>query len=178
MNTYLIDTNVLIRAFRSFYSMDVCPGFWEWLALLAEDGIVRSVSAVRGEIKNPTLIHWADSLPPGFFAEPSAHALSAITTIDDWVNSSRNLNRSARRVFMQSADRWLIAEALGTGATIVTFETPAPRRKNAIKIPDVCKAVGAKHTTLSRLLSREGARFVLDDTVRQQLRACLSQTAE
>ena len=176
MNTYLIDADVLIRAHRSFYSMDVCPGFWDWLRLKAQDGTVRSVSAVRREIKNQAIVRWAESLPADFFARPSDLALTANIEIGDWVNNNQNFNSTAREEFMNSADRWLIAEARGSNMTVVTFETPSPRSRRIIKIPDVCKEFGVKITTLQTMLSREGARFVLDDTVRQTLKARRTQS--
>ena len=168
MNVYLLDANVLIRAFRSIYPMDVHPGFWEWLHMLALNGTVHSVEAVNREVKNQELRGWIDTLPAGFFAPSVGDDSYARRAISDWVNTQEH-TVNVKREFLHSADCDLISHALATGSTIVTFEVPARRRKNVIRIPDVCNALQVKTTSLQRMLSREGARFVLDPAVRASL---------
>ena len=39
---YLLDANVLIDADRDYYPIDRVPEFWNWLAVMAELGQIRS----------------------------------------------------------------------------------------------------------------------------------------
>lgn len=45
--TYLLDANVLIDASNSYYSFDICPGFWEALSQVKS---VISIDKVKDEI--------------------------------------------------------------------------------------------------------------------------------
>lgn len=175
MNTYLVDADVLINAHLSIYPVGVAPGFWEWLKLQAEIGSLRSIDAVRNELLTRDLREWVDTLPPSFFQPVSGDLDSAKAEVTDWVNNQSHYTPNAKREFGRGADPDLIAFAKRHRHTVITYEVQSPRSKNRIKIPDVCKALEVKHTTLGRVLAREGARFVLDDTVRQSLRARISR---
>lgn len=171
MNTYLLDANVLINAHRTVYPMQVAPGFWEWIKLQADIGTLTSIDSVKDELLNPDLREWVEELTPSFFQPTSDDIFPALTQVSDWVNHQSRYTPSAKRTFEESTDRDLIAHALLRRQTVVTYEVQSPRAKSTIKIPDVCKELGVRYTTLSRVLIREGARFVLDDTVRQSLEA-------
>ncbi len=45
---YLIDTSVFIQAYRAYYSFRLCPGFWESLVELHNQGRVLSIDRVFG----------------------------------------------------------------------------------------------------------------------------------
>lgn len=60
------------------------------------------------------------------------------------------------------AYRYVIALAKLKGWTVVTHETPARSKKNALRthfIPDVCRAVGVPCIDLLELMRREKWRF-------------------
>lgn len=176
MNTYLLDANVLINAHRTLYPMQVAPGFWEWLKLQADIGTIISIDTVKNELLNPDLREWVEKLTPNFFQTTSGELVHAQTQVSDWVNHQSRYTTAAKTTFAQSTDRDLIACALLHRQTVVTYEVQSPRSKSMIKIPDVCKALGVRYTTLSRVLIREGARFVLDPSIRQSLRARRAQS--
>lgn len=58
-----------------------------------------------------------------------------------WVmDTERGLRPEAIEAFLDSADFFLICEALATGSTVVTREVSASGSRRVIKIPDVCSA--------------------------------------
>lgn len=58
---YLLDTNVFIDAKDNYYRPDVCPGYWRWLELGSDQGMVYSVAAVMEELRkrDDDLAKWA-----------------------------------------------------------------------------------------------------------------------
>lgn len=176
MNTYLTDADVLIDVHRSIYPIGVVPGFWEWFRYKAQLGTILSVDAVRDELLTQELREWTETLPASFF-QPILEATDpGKIEVNDWINNHPQYTAAAKRQFAQGADPDLIAYAKQHGLTVITYEVQSPRSRSKIKIPDVCNAIGVKHTTLSRVLAREGARFVLDDAVRQELQTRISQS--
>lgn len=49
---YCLDTNVLIEPWNKYYSMDLCPEYWDVIDDLASKGIVFCTKLVRKEIEN------------------------------------------------------------------------------------------------------------------------------
>ena len=47
---FLLDSNVFITAFRSYYAFHFTPGFWDWLKGQHFAGNIASVQNVRHEI--------------------------------------------------------------------------------------------------------------------------------
>lgn len=70
--------------------------------------------------------------------------------IIEWVKSGRNdpYERYAVDEFLEAnkADAFLVTYCLGDldNRILVTHETSEPKRKNKVKIPDVCKAVNVR----------------------------------
>jgi hypothetical protein len=62
--------------------------------------------------------------------------------------------------FAQSADFYLIAQALEGGHTLVTHEVPR-NTPTKVQIPNVCLGLGVKPATPYEMLRNERARFVL-----------------
>ena len=174
--TYLLDSNVFIQAANVTYREPEFPGYWEWIRLLAESGTLASVEAVRGELESPNVSALADSLPPSAFRAQDAKVASALSQVSLWVDEHPMFTREAKSDFQDGADCHLIAEAKAYGYTVVTYEKSEPESKSKVKIPDVCQAFGVECIFPQDMLSREGARFVLDDTVRQSLEARRSQS--
>ena len=47
---YLVDSDVFITAKNSYYSFEICPGFWRCLLRHHEQERVFSIDRVRGEL--------------------------------------------------------------------------------------------------------------------------------
>ena len=61
-NSYVLDANVFIEAYKRYYAFDIAPAFWDNLVLMAQDGLVMSIDKVNAEIdpKNQELKTWAN----------------------------------------------------------------------------------------------------------------------
>ena len=146
------------------------PGVWDWIELLAMAGVAKTVQAVRDEIRNRDLSDWLGSLPDEFTIPTADIPRASIDQVDDWV-VGQPFNPRALREFRESADRLLIAGALASGSAVVSHEVASPRKRNRVKIPDVCKGIGVQCVTFQRMLAQERARFVLDPDLRRSLAA-------
>jgi hypothetical protein len=142
--------------------MNVCPGFWDWIAAANRAGIVYSISAVQEELKNGSdlLASWARQQPRTFFLTPDKHVTSALATVSNWA-TSKSYKPAAISEFFSVADYWLVGHALATGYILVTHEVAKPSSKKNIKLPDACNGVDVKWTNPFEMLEKEGALFVL-----------------
>ncbi len=94
--------------------------------------------------------------------EPDDGVLPSLGKVSTWVNSQR-YSPAAKNIFFQTADYYLIAQALAGAHVVVTHEQHA-ESINTIKIPSVCIGLGIKHVTPFAMLRSERARFALDQT--------------
>ncbi len=63
-DTFLLDTNVFIEAYRRYYAMDLCPGFWECLEHYCQETRLLSIDRVQDEIiEGDTLDEWVKQAP-------------------------------------------------------------------------------------------------------------------
>ena len=173
---YLMDANALIQAADRYYRDPEFPGYWDWIRLLATNGTLGSVEAVRAELISPRVSALADSFPVGTFRAQDAAVASELAKISRWIDEHQMFTQRAKARFRRGADSHLIAAAKAYGSTIVTYERPEPDSKSSVKIPDVCREFDVQCIFPEDMLSREGARFVLDDAVRQELQTRISQS--
>jgi len=144
-NKYLLDTNVLIEAHRRYYAFDIAPSFWENLYQLAEEEKIISIDHVKEEISNgdeeDELNRWANSeFERWFVSTNDERVFTSYRKIIDWVTGQTQYVDYAKSEFARIADSWLLAYALTFNCIIVTHESYAPRSKNRVLIPNVCKA--------------------------------------
>ena len=157
---YLLDTNVLITAKNLYYGIDFCPGFWNWIEEKGIVGDVGSVSKVRDELTSgdDELADWVKTLPSEFFLQPLQSDVDALQRISTWV-AGGSYDQAAVAQFLQIADYYLCAQALGGGHTVVTLETPADGKRR-VKIPSVCLAMNIPYINTFDMLRRERVRLV------------------
>jgi len=144
---YLLDTNIFVES-RKNLPMDVWTTFWSKLSELAMSGQVVSSVKVKEEISEgyDDLLDWLTShVPDGFFLPVDGEALQAYSSLQNWAAGVD-----------YKADAFIIATALSKGMTLVTFEKSEPQRKNRVKIPDACVAVGAECCDLNTMLRTIG----------------------
>ncbi|MFH1809405.1 MAG: DUF4411 family protein [Pseudomonadota bacterium] len=158
---YLLDANVLIDAKNRHYGFDFCPAFWDWIVQSHSAGQVCSIERVGVEIQagRDDLSTWASGLPAGFFMQPDQSVFPALAAASAWANGG-NYQQSAVHTFMQSADYYLVAQAIAGSHVVVTHEIPAATPKK-IKIPDACIGLRVRFMTPFQMLRVLGARFVL-----------------
>jgi hypothetical protein len=144
---YLLDANVMIRAHEDYYPIDRIPQFWVWLALQAENGVVKVPYEIYGEISVST-----GPLHDWITGEVTSKALILNRQIDPILLNrvltegyAPDLNDSEIEEIGQ--DPFLIGYALQkpNETTVVTKEVSAPSKQRANrKVPDVCKKFGIR----------------------------------
>ncbi|MCY3985424.1 MAG: DUF4411 family protein [Candidatus Dadabacteria bacterium] len=160
--SYLLDADVFIGAKNLHYGFEFCPAFWDWLVAANASGVVFSTEKVYDELLagDDELSDWARGRDRKFFLPPDESILSALREVSDWV-ASQNYTFSAVTIFLQSADYYIVAQALAAEHTVVTHEVPSASVRR-IKIPDVCIGLGIKCVTPFEMLEVERVRFVLE----------------
>jgi len=158
---YLLDANVFIEAANRYYATDICPGFWEWMESSAAAGNIVSTQRVRDELlgREDDLAEWAERQPAAFFTGVDSGTLPHLATLASWVQR-QNYRATAIAEFLDSADYYLIASAMGGGHIVVTHEKPSDGQKK-VKIPEPCIAHGVEYVNTFIMLRRLGARFDL-----------------
>ena len=149
---YCLDTSALMEPWNKYYSMDLCPQYWDVLNDLGEKGIVFCTHDVKREIekKDDDLFAWIKDRP-FLFREVTEQVQENLRGI--LASHSRLVNTAKER---SMADPWVIAHAMAENATVVTKEGFAPRK---IKIPDVCMALKVPCIDDFEFLRRVGVRF-------------------
>ena len=161
---YLIDSDVLIQAHRTYYAFDICTGFWD--AIINNQHIVSSIDKILDEIntgsKPDELKKWVkDDLSSGFFESTNdPDVVNEYTVIANWVNS-RSFTAQAKAEFFAAADGWLIAFAKAKNRIVITQEKPDPLATGVIKIPDVCNGVGVHWKGTYDLLRELGIKLII-----------------
>ena len=137
MKRYCLDTGVFVQGWNHYYSMDICPEYWEVLDSLAKKDIIFSPIEVRYEIEkiDDGLNKWIHDKP---------YLFKDITT--DVQENLRQIMASHGRLVdsikqRSVADPWVIAFAMSENAIVVTKEFPSGIDTRRIKIPDVCNAL-------------------------------------
>ena len=163
MDKYLLDANILIRAYRSVYPMDIMPSFWESLLAKAKDGTFALLDLIEDEllVKEDQLSEWLtrnrDDIEILYSFEPKViDAYGEI--INDVINDSQ-YNPSAKTAFADSVNSWLITYAYANGYTIVTEEKYNPQIKRKVQIPNVCKKFGVRCINTIEFLREVGIKI-------------------
>jgi len=161
-STYLLDTNVLIAAHRSYYAFDICPGFWESVKNGHQNGRVFSTQRVKGELlrsKDPLTSWIQNELPPEFFIDDSSATIaSEFGPMMAWVMANDFLP-AAKTKFATDADGWLIAAAKTTNICLVTHEAKQTGAKARVPMPNVCEEFGVKYCNTFDMLRALKCQF-------------------
>lgn len=137
MDKYCLDTNVFIEAWNRYYSIDICPEYWDILDGLARKGIIFAPIEVKNEIDKTD-----DGLKKLFWEKPYFFRDITIPVQENLRYIMSTYGRLVDTIKQRSiADPWVIAHALAESATVVTKETPTGRDTRRIRIPDVCMAL-------------------------------------
>lgn len=160
---YLLDADVFIRAKNDHYSFDTVPAFWDWLDYANARGDVFSIQRVRDELLagDDELAEWARDRHDEFFLPPDAATLTALGRVATWANTEERFTDAAINAFLDSADYFIVGQAMAGDLVVVTHEKPAPQARNSIKLPDACTAMGVAAVSPFRMLRDENAVFVL-----------------
>lgn len=159
---YLLDANTFIEAKNRYYSMVVCPGYWEWMLRSHELGHIASIDMVKHELErgNDELKDWARENSQIFINVDDDDTQKAFSEIAAY-SASLNMHHGALDEFLSVADPWLVAKARAIGATVVTHERFIPEIRKKILIPNICEQFGIPYMNTFDLLHRLEAEFVL-----------------
>ena len=151
---YCLDTNVFIEG-NKYYSMDLCPTYWEILDQLAQRDRLFATIEVKKEIAqhDDVLAEWIKPRPY-LFKDVTTEVQKYLRQI--MAHYSRLVDSTRKRSI---ADPWVIAHAMAERAIVVTKEMPAGLNARRIKIPDVCTALNIPWIDDFRFAREIGIRF-------------------
>lgn len=162
---YLLDANVFIQAHRSYYPLDICPGFWKALLQQHDHKRVFSIDRIKKEITEggDQLKQWANqSAPKTFFKKTADTAVVAwYQKMVEWVSNEPQYTTGAKAEFANVADGWLVAYAKSNGLVVVTQEVPSPSIKRKVPIPNLCDKFDVEYVNTVEMLRQLGVQFVL-----------------
>jgi predicted nucleic acid-binding protein len=138
---YLLDTNVFIEAYRRYYGLDLCPGFWDSVAHYCEEGRLLSIDRVRAEIyEGDSLEDWIKNAPESLFVSTADEAVvHHYQQIIAAVQEDAQFLDTAKAEFASVADGWLIAYAAAHGTKVVTHEVLNADIRRRVPIPNVAE---------------------------------------
>lgn len=170
----MLDASVFIGAHRTYYSMDLCPGFWDCLLQEFHSGILLSIDNVRDElldinisedVKPDALYKWTKAAPRSLFVPSSEQpVVDAYKDIMAWVYGHPQFLQDAKGRFASKADGWLVAYAQVHAITLVTQEVYDPRIRKKVPIPNVCRQFNVPYLNTFEMLRQLGVRFDLSPT--------------
>lgn len=157
---YLLDTNVFIQPYKTFYDPSICPGYWAWLDRARGAYRVLSITQVRDEVRDEPLVEWV-SERKALFVPTDGSVLESLRLTLQKLMGTGQYDERATRAYASVADAYLVAHAHAYQHTVVTFEVREPLRRTKVKIPDACDVVDVECIDPYEMLRREGIRFEL-----------------
>lgn len=163
MNTifepYCLDTNVLIEAWRKYYSPEFCPEYWGILNDLGKQGRLFLSKMVYTEITrtDDDLAKWLkeSSIP---VHEMNGQVTTCLSQIYAANPDHKFLVDNTKQRSL--ADPWVIAHAMSVGACVVTKENMETAvNSKRIKIPNVCQNMGVRWINDFEMISELKIKF-------------------
>ena len=166
MAVYVVDSNFFIEAHRTTYPLDIATGFWNKVHQMASAGTIISIDKVKGELydKNDALEAWCKANLPKDFFKSTADIMAEYSQVTTWaVSRSSHYLPNALNEFLDAdeADAFVVAYCLAdpTNRIAVTQEISEPNRRNKVKIPDCCNAVGVSYKNTIDMFRQLGETF-------------------
>lgn len=166
MAVYVVDSNFFIEAHRTTYPLDIATGFWSKVQLLANSRTLISIDKVKGELydKNDDLEAWCRANLPENFFKSTAEVMDEYGRVTAWaVSQSSHYLPNALNEFLDAdeADAFVIAYCLADPVKriAITQEISQPNRRNKIKIPDCCTALGVTYKSTIEMFRQLGETF-------------------
>jgi hypothetical protein len=154
--TYFVDTNSLM-VLRSYFP-DRFPSVWENIRGLISEGRFLSVKEVLNELERHDSKHvlaWAKK-NSSIFLQPTVSETACVVSIFAVPHFQQLIGAEQRLRGTPVADPFLVAAAKVHGGCVVTEEG---FKKNAAKIPNVCRHFVVDYTNLEGLMERENWAF-------------------
>lgn len=161
---YILDTNIFVQAYRTYYAFDLVSAFWEKLIVFAEAGRVISIDRVKKELDrgDDDLKIWANQEFKQYFL--STNDITVAMKYGEIMNQVQKQVKYRQEAFSDfanadNADAWIIAYALTHGFTVVTHEKPDSKITRKIPIPNVCNLFSVRYTDTFNMLRSLGIRL-------------------
>ena len=160
---YILDTNVYISAYLTYYNPDICSSYWDVLKELGENGFIHSPKQVKEELvrKDDLLSKWSKSGNPCFFtkdmegiatffvkAKEAYKEIKALST-QQWQKKIRNYKLKEESI--SDEDMFVVATALfykqhfpNEEVVIVTKETRTNHPNKPVRIPHLCDKLNVR----------------------------------
>jgi hypothetical protein len=176
---YLLDTNIFIEPYRTFYSFDYGMAFWDFLEYQAKNGQIFSIDKVYTELSRieDQLFDWVKRKlkPLEFFrSTKDINVLKNYQEVIQWAEDKRGTFKDeAIEEFKEedNADPWLVAYAMHyrdmkgifkKEIVIVTQEKLNRDVKNKIPLPNVCEEFSVECCDLYTMLRELGFKIRFD----------------
>lgn len=155
-NTYSIDADSLIRAWRRDYPPDVFPSVWQKLSDLAEGGRVVSCEEVLLELKRreDDLHEWAKERDYMFRPPDRVIEEAVAKIVNQWPEFVPEDSHDG-----VWADPYVIGVAIARTAMVVTNENRVGENAKMPKIPNICDSLGVTCIRFVELLRYERLQF-------------------
>jgi len=144
---YVVDANVYITAFNSYYHFGFGTKFWDILRRCGPSGRIVTIDRVRDELlaKTDELSAWVRTLSEDTFVKSDRiDVVEEYRRLQNWANNQPQFIPAAKSAFASGNDAWIVAYALAGGQTVVTLEVLKPDIRKGIKIPNICDAFGIR----------------------------------
>jgi hypothetical protein len=160
---HLLDANTLIEAKNRYYSMTICPAYWDWLRIQHGAEQLASIIPIKDELTRgkDDLAEWAKENAGLFLSVDDEATQQAFGEVAQLAAQTPGMRPGALDEFLRVADPWLIAKAMTTGATLVTHEVLNLAAKRKFIIPNLCRDLDVRCINTFELLHDLDARFVL-----------------
>lgn len=154
-NTYLLDANVFITAYRQYYGFDIAPSFWQMLQKFGDSKQVVSLKIVKNElcpskkiVDKDALQQWIeDDFTCEFHAFQEKEVIQTFGQLVNSIENSTVYSDAAKEEVSlgKIADPWLVSYAKVHDYTLVTLEVYNPDIKRKVPMPNMCKLLGVKY---------------------------------
>ena len=162
---FVLDANVFITARQTYYSFEICPGFWLALRRQHDVNRVYSIDKIRAElvVGNDQISQWVkESVPRTFFkGTTDKQVTDAFRDMANWVQAEPQFTNEAKAEFASVADGWVVAYAKANGLVVVTHEEYAPDARKKVPIPNVCLKFGVDYCNTFEMLADLKTQIVL-----------------
>jgi hypothetical protein len=167
-DVFIIDSNVLIEPYKTYYSFNFVPEFWNFIEQRIKAKKIIILDMVYDEIAvgSDTLSLWIKNIQN---LEPLNHKTQELikhyADILDFIQTSGFYKIDALRSWSvpSIADPFLVAAAIRNNYTVITGERPNTGLNKTnpspkVKIPDICAQFNVKWGDLFYMLAQLGFR--------------------
>jgi hypothetical protein len=143
---------VFIQAKNKTYKFGRIPQFWAFLSAQLEAGTIKAPKKVYDEIAkgNDDLAAWCKvRKTKGLCVHSDKNVQDCYKQVANHVMNNSPLHQASE--FLKGGDGWVIAHAMAEKGVVVTQESDRSK-KQKVKVPTVCKALGVRCIDTSDML--------------------------